>query len=546
MADSNLNITVTSEDAALQALVQKLNTSSMSVKELNTTFRDLRSSAIAGSQSLKDLNDIQAQVAAQSKSLSQQQNSLVGIIKQERQERRLGMFAVMESLHAVDGLTGKNKELSSAVIEGTQTVFGISFALQAMEGIFAEVAMPVAIVVGLFVALKALLGDNTKALKELNDAQLTGIDIEIELGEATNKQKEALLQSMIAREQAALAEMQTLTKWQLILLSITGGKFGATSPKDIQDQINLVNRLRDTLRITQDTEDKVVAKQVANQNELIERKYAAHQIDGAAYEQALKNELVLAKSADDWDSIYAIQQKIDEFQRSKAAILAAAKPGGHLETGGLQDVSSPDITYNGKNIAVAQMGINRMNNYSPVEIPAMPGYGQNQDNTTEQLKSGLTNVTSTFVQSVGRLITSTGTLTDVFRNVGQSILEQLMQIAEQKAANALLSLFGLPLPFAASGGTFGPGSTVLVGDDNGRMNRTSELMQVGRSGVRIFSNQNSNRIMNNATSAGGGSGMANFSDAINGLASMLVPASPSEVNLLMIKQNRIRNGRILK
>jgi hypothetical protein len=62
--DSTLNIKTTSEVAAIQELVKWLNTGDRTVNEVNKRFREMKSSSIIGSQGLKDLKDVQSQVAA--------------------------------------------------------------------------------------------------------------------------------------------------------------------------------------------------------------------------------------------------------------------------------------------------------------------------------------------------------------------------------------------------------------------------------------------------------------------------------------------------
>ena len=123
MPDSNLNITVTTDSKALQDLVTKLNAGTITVKEFSKTVRDLKSEAIPGSQALKDLGDVAAQVSMQSKSVIAQERTFTNVIRESRQERRLYRYAMLEGVAAVQALTGKEDILTASVTNGAQAVF---------------------------------------------------------------------------------------------------------------------------------------------------------------------------------------------------------------------------------------------------------------------------------------------------------------------------------------------------------------------------------------------------------------------------------------
>src|SRR3990167_4523017 len=63
MADSQLHITVTTDDEGLRGLIAKLNSGNLTIKEYNKSLRDLRASSKIGSQGLLDLKEVQTQVA---------------------------------------------------------------------------------------------------------------------------------------------------------------------------------------------------------------------------------------------------------------------------------------------------------------------------------------------------------------------------------------------------------------------------------------------------------------------------------------------------
>jgi len=113
------------------------------------------------------------------------------------------------------------------------------------------------------------------------------------------------------------------------------------------------------------------------------------------------------------------------------------------------------------------------------------------------------------------------------------------------SATGLLSLFGLStggyIPFAANGGTFGPGSNVLVGDDNGRINRTTELMQVGHGGVRILSNNNL-RKANIASASSGNASNSAMLRTINNMQLTTV-VKGQDLVVMLDQAGRARGGR---
>jgi hypothetical protein len=174
MAETNLNITTRSDDAGLKSLVDQLNNTDMTVKQLKKTLADYNSSLIAGSQAQKDFNDVRTQAMNQMKSEMQVQNSLTNVIRESRQERRLYMFAVTESLHAIDGAIGKDNELSKAVTGAAGAFFGVKFAVDAMGKSFAAFSLPLAIITAAWTVIKKLWDDSADSLSK-DDEKLGGV-----------------------------------------------------------------------------------------------------------------------------------------------------------------------------------------------------------------------------------------------------------------------------------------------------------------------------------------------------------------------------------
>jgi hypothetical protein len=120
---------------------------------------------------------------------SQQQMTLADTIRASRSEHRMGMFAVMGLINAVEGFTGRNTEMVRAVDMSAQSAFGASFAMRAL-GLSMDLAVPAAIAIGAFAAVKAAIDAQKKAEEELQKVSEDNIALEVELGK---KSKQAQL-----------------------------------------------------------------------------------------------------------------------------------------------------------------------------------------------------------------------------------------------------------------------------------------------------------------------------------------------------------------
>ena len=119
------------------------------------------------------------------------------VIKQARQEHRLYMFAIMEGLHAFDGLIGKNKELATALQSAAGAALGMKFALDAMgvagSGPLAIVAGGIALVTTILNANKQAAEEDAKAWDDLIKKhkelviETGGLDLTGQLAQATGE-----------------------------------------------------------------------------------------------------------------------------------------------------------------------------------------------------------------------------------------------------------------------------------------------------------------------------------------------------------------------
>lgn len=187
MADSQLNIIVTTEDSRLLALIAKLNAGTLSVAEYNKEVRAMRAAAIVGSRAQMDLKNVVTQVGEQTLTTNGQimksyfsvgealrvqeagERGITGTIRAAREERRMYMFAVREGMQAVTSFTGTESRLTKVMTEGTSAVFSMKFALDMMGGTIAKFALPLALMIGAWTILKELFGKSAEESKKLTE-----------------------------------------------------------------------------------------------------------------------------------------------------------------------------------------------------------------------------------------------------------------------------------------------------------------------------------------------------------------------------------------
>ena len=422
------------------------------------------------------------------RSMEVSERGLTETIKSARQERRLYMFAVREGATAIGSITGSESQLAKTMTQSASSIMGVKFALDAM-GVAAKAAWPVAIIVAAWAAIRTILGEEEEKTKEINDELEKQYKLKVDLGMISPQEQKAKAQQDITIAQAEVIRLQNL-----------------------RDEILKTSSLSATAAMLE-------KKSLIDTNAELEK----------------ANTLLLEK-----ESIY--KKLFDAQNKNIQEQVTVRKDYGIVPLEGTSAIGALAYANGSPNPFVA-----------PVQnIPGMPGYGQTgESEATTQLKEGITDVTNSWVHSIGEVVTATTTLKTAIVDMGKSILNEMLSIAEQAAAKKLVggifSLLGLAgggyVSYAAGGidaGYSGSVRNVVVGE------RGPELMQVGRSGVRVFSNSETNRMMNDVSSSGrgGGADLSFIASAINNLAERITPASAEEVNYAIIKANNIRNGRI--
>ena len=568
--DYGFNIKTTSDDAAILAFKDKVENTKMTVKDLSAATRELRNNMIAGSQAQKDAADVLYQVSQQTKSAAQQQNSLIGIMKQDRQERRLGMFAVMESMHALEGITGKQNDFSKAITNGAQTVFGMKFALEAM-GVAAKAAWPVAIIVAAWSVISGILDSEKEKNKEIADELQKQYDLKVKLGLISPTQQLSNIGGSINQTQAEISALENQRAKEQAIYDL---RIKSTATMDeardamwaIQDIDKQLLPLRTQL-LQQEVEYKAIfdAQQKNKQKNVDSTKqdikdqtsamWQLGKLDDASYLAILKKreqEAILLKQ---YDTELTLRTMIAEVEGKIASnklptgTLGGALAGGkfNLIGTGIENLGKVTDRSAGKGKTTEQL------NAESDQREAEQKEKLTQEYLIDPLKSGFQSVAYSALTGFNQMWEqSSGFARTVIGQALGSIADKLISNVEDeligKSANFLLALIGLAgggdvsygggLKFAASGINlpYGNGIQNVVVGENGR-----ELMQVGRNGVRVISNNNLRQISQSSK----GNGNVDMARAIQSLADKIIPASMNEVNTLIIKQNNLRGKRIM-
>jgi len=497
MADNTLNITVETDDAQLQSLKETLNNTNLTVGQLSKTFREYSSTVIAGSQAQKDLMDIKAQALSQMKSEQAQENSLTNVIRGARQERRMYMFAVNESMAAVTAIIGKEDALTKSVAQGAQAFFGMQFALQALGGTFAEFAMPVAAIIALFIVIKQLFFDTAEQAKESAEAQKKYNDAYAEwhgLVVETQGLKEKAGEGDYATEQKKLDRLRnTLQDAKADYDAyVAEGRAAETeglkaekayleAKQAVHDQEVEISSQR-----KKDSADEE-KKREKELNDLATRQDAMHQIglmNDQEYLAVLKTREQRALIGDDLKEQAALMKEITDLQ-----VKIAQNPDLQPLDTSLKRLGRVSVSTTVKGVPVGQASAKDNSEAITGYIvdPLREGFRTLAQQTNEWFYNAFDRSIGTnsvlekmLVSTLGAVLnTFTKDATDYLANIAITGITTLLGLASGGDVS-----FGGPLQFAANGGNYGYGRTqnVIVGE------RGPELMQVGTNGVRVVPN----------------------------------------------------------
>ena len=562
--DTGFNIRTTSDNAGLIDFAAKVNSGTMTVGELAKASRTLKSELIAGSQSAKDYGDMTAQIAIQSRSAASQQNSLIGVMKSSRQEHRLGMFAVMEGMHAIEGFTGKESEMTKSVLNGTQAFFGMKFAMEAM-GASASLAWPVAVIVAAWSVISGILAAEKKMTEDLNAELDKQFKLKVSLGLISPQQNLAHAGEGVNQAQADISATEKQKSNLQALYNQSLSAFGVANSQTLMyknqlSEINLTLEKQHTALLqaeldytklydSQKEHDKVIKDTVKDSQE---------------YTQALT-----AEHQSEFNLMTLGQQRIDVQKRLNAEkFLHSLDAKGSTQE--IKDQTAINILKKqlldidnqiAKNRVVEPITKNRRQlaeEYRATHQTIVPTAKEEEkavDNTEKKTQQAFQNIqggVSALQGMMGMLHMKTDSfLGDVLEGVNKilMVVETIKSISNAvSAVSSIIAMLGgggdvvasgSKLQFAANGANFNYGSlqNVIVGE------RGAELMQVGRNGVRVISNNNLQKMNQmSQSSRGGGNGNAEMARAINNLAAQIVPQTANDIFFATKKAGHIRSG----
>ncbi len=550
MADTNLNITVTTDSAALQDLITKLKSGTMTVADYNKTTRTLRAETIAGSQAQKDLGDVMSQVAKQSKSATVQEESLLGVIRANRRERFLYMFAITESMTAINAATGGQNAFAKSVSSAAGAVFGMKFALDAM-GLSATAAWPVAIIVGAWTIIREILASQKKATEDLNAELKKQYDLEVGLGIISPSTAQANAAAKVGQASGEMtllqAKRKSLEDMRDSLLKQGQGQAAVgvieqlkTVNEQLVKQKTALLEAEEAYKKLYDTSSKGQKDAILGLGDIAEQRFRRREISSKEYIDLLEREIYdyskLITSSKDIAVVDglkvkmqdAYKQKLDEATKLKEKQNQVEEDAGEnnlrimkavaqteQENADYQRNAARNITIGGVSMAQGGTSTQDFEKRQKVVLEAMEGKVKQSAKETSEA----TRVIARSFDAVGNsisvnIVDKLGLANNLLGGFLKQLLSGVAQIGINYLTGGIAGLLGLErggdvvpgggsLQFAAMGGNYNYGKlqNVIVGE------RGPELMQVGTNGVRVMSNQQMGRMGGNyqgGTSGGGG------------------------------------------
>ncbi len=316
MADT-INITVKTEDTALQSLINKLNEGIVSTAEYRKAIRDLSNEATIGSKAQMDLKAVQDQVSQSTKLVTGRTSEFVKLIREQRQEQRLQTFVYMELVRSLDAFGIKNKELLNTLSGGLQTYSGVSFALSAMGGKMAELATPIGIVATALDGITTLIAGVTQKTKKYEIALKSLRDLQYKYALISNEEQRKGLQKNIDDAEKELADIEKkkeLARERLAGRGLAAQLFnlGVEEAKAEESRVKAVAALFDFLKEVSDLKNKEITQDKKNRDEFDKTIKKKNQ------EAIERNKWHVQKMADDYKEGIDEQKKALEGQAADA------------------------------------------------------------------------------------------------------------------------------------------------------------------------------------------------------------------------------------
>jgi hypothetical protein len=455
------------------------------------------------------------------------------------------------------------------VAQGAQAVFGMQFALQALGGTFATYALPVAIIVGLITVVKQLFFDTAAAAEELAKKTKESSDkfkewsdlvtetrgLKEKAGEGNydvENQKLVRLKNAL-QDATALWQDYQRTGEQATTEGLKAEKGYLIALQDVKDQTFAIAKMKeDDAKKSEEASKKAgveYQKQLSDLQKEQDARYALNKLSDGAYYSILLQRREQARLVGDLQSEVLLRDRI-------AALTAKMKGGTPQELDMEYRLSRnlggiPTRNMNPGAIKADQFGEVKSTEKLNAESKAKLEASATGQYLIDPLKAGFQSVAWSALQGFNQMWEqSSGFARTVIGQAMEQVADTVLQKLSEQAVTGLLGVIfpglagggdvltsGSSLQFAANGGAFRSGANVMVGE------RGPELMQVGRNGVRIISNNNL-RNLNQASQASryGGGNSAQMANAINNLANKLIPQTANDMFFAVKRAEQIRNN----
>jgi hypothetical protein len=590
MPDSVLNITVTVDDgvANLKQLESAIKAQRAAWKDAAIGSQEYTAAGQKLAQMIDQKNELtkiglsyDAQVKQSYFSMGEAlrvqtvgEKGLTDVIKSARQERRMYMFAVREAETALTSVIGKESAVTSAMTNGTSAVFGMKFALESM-GVAAKAAWPVAIIVAAWSVISGIIDSSKKKTEELNTVLRENLDLEIKLGRIAPETGVEADVAQLKKEQDKLDALKKIeqiefkNEYGTVMMSRPGTET-VGSAKEIADQINLIDKLQlkisegnkkiadengkaldefkgnmDNVIANEDKQEKATKETKQNIQDQTSAMWQLGKIDDASYLAILKKREQQQELLGLYNEELSTKKMIEEVERK----IAASKMGNSLNLGSALSGGKFNLVgtgYEHLGAIADKFGTGKSTtqlNTESDQKEAQAKKDTTQEYLIEPLRSGFQSVTYSAMSGLNRMWEqSSGFAKTVIGQAFESIADDVLTKLAVKGGESLLSMipgFGF-LAHAANGINLGYGAmqNVMVGE------RGPELMQVGRNGVRVISNNNL-QMMNQASQASrGGSEIANAINVLNSHVARLSAGGGDKVLMMTKSAAQVRSGRV--
>lgn len=315
------------------------------------------------------------------------------LIRQERMEQRQTNFAINEGIGVVEAFTGKSKILSDVVGGSVNSFSGVSFAVKAMGENFIKYATPLAAAAAGFFAVNKLLEMQEALTNNLIEAQKKHIELLHDLGKLSDEQYKKQLQ-----RQLDIAKLEakggTTGFWPLLGANLIGGQAGMMK-QIAADMITAENKVLEIEKLIKAVDENITK----------EKEKQLKAVKTAAEKEAERYEKEFVRTG----GLQVNLSNVAPVGRPRLSIL------------------SQPLTFDSKQA-------------SSLAIAAAQFKAELNDTSTviDQFKGAMYDTTNILADSFVGLIKGTMNLSQTFSYFTQSIINMILQMAAQRAAEGIV------------------------------------------------------------------------------------------------------------